>query len=235
MLVSLSYSKFSPKKTDKQVTKQVIKDNDAAENTGKFVKQILPEEALDSIKKLEAEIRTYYYSTTLAWTDEGARILPSKCYMDFTDKMRGFTRKFEPLVDAFIEKFDDYIEAQRGNLKGMFKLDDYPDKDTVRKKFKFKTSFLPFPNGADWRVDISDQEMEVLNARVAEDIRQAEAGARNQLWQMLAEPLQAMAKAWAMRMARFTTPWLKTWWISSTASPTSTSPATRTLNASASR
>jgi len=195
MLVSLSYSKFSPKKTDKQVTRQVIKEHEAAENAGKFVKQILPEEALEAIKKLEGEIRKYYYAKTFAWTDEGARILPSDLYMEFTDKMRGFTRKFDPLVDAFIDKLDDYIEAQRKSLKGMFKLDDYPSKDEIRGKFKFKTSFLPFPNGADFRVNIADQEMAALKVRIESDIEQAQKNARNDLWQRLAVPLQTMAKS----------------------------------------
>src|SRR5690242_20558205 len=90
MLVSLSLSMFSPKKTDKKVTKEVLDQHHATEKSGKFVKTILPEEALEALKKLQSEVREYHYDNTLPWSVEGAAILSAVSYMAYVDKMRVF-------------------------------------------------------------------------------------------------------------------------------------------------
>src|SRR5262249_49231809 len=153
MLATLSISMFSPRKTDKKVTREVIDQHQAAESAGKFVKQLLPEEALEAIKKLQNEARQFHYENTLPWSDEGGRILPSAHYMTYVDKMREFGARFDPLVDAFLERYEEYKETARSRLNGMFNPNDYPSKERVRKKFKFKSAFLPFPDGADFRVE----------------------------------------------------------------------------------
>lgn len=195
MLVSLSIGMFSSRKTDKKVTREVITSHQADDKAGKFVKQILPEEALDQVKKIESEAREFHYKHTCPWTDEGARILPSVKYMEYVDFMRGKSALFEAQAAAFVDKFDDYIEQQRAKLNSMFNKEDYPSKEKVRKKFKFKTDFLPFPDSSDFRVDISDEEMAALRIQTEQRIREAGASARQDLWQRLAEPLKTMARS----------------------------------------
>jgi hypothetical protein len=194
MLVSLSAGMFSPKKTDKKVTKEVIDQHHAAESAGKFVKQILPEEALDAIKKLISEARQYHYENTCPWTDEGARILPSTKYLEYVDKMRRISGKMDDAVAAFMDRFDDYVETQRTRLNGMFNAEDYPPKATVRKKFTFKSTFLPFPDAADFRVDIADEEMAELRVQMEKRVNEATEAARRDLWKRLAAPLKTMAE-----------------------------------------
>jgi hypothetical protein len=194
MLVSLSIGKFSPKKTDKKATKEVIEQHQATDDAGKFIKQILPKESLDALKQVESEARTYYYSRTHAWTDDGARILPSALYMEFTDKFRGFNRQWEPLVEDFMSRLDAMIQTQRGRLQGLFNEADYPDRVRIKSKFTFTTSFLPFPSGEDFRCAIPEEELAALNVKTEARIQEVEKAACADLWKRLAEPLQTMAR-----------------------------------------
>jgi hypothetical protein len=194
MLANLSIGVFSPKKTDKKVTREVIDQHQAAESAGKFVKQLLPEEALEAIKKLSTEIRQYHYENTLPWSDEGARILPSAHYMTYVDKMRSFSAQFDGHVDAFMARYDEFRETARGRLKGMYTPGDYPSKDRVRKKFKFKTSFLPLPEASDFRLEMAGAEIQELRAQMEQKVAEASETARHDLWQRLAVPLKTMAE-----------------------------------------
>jgi hypothetical protein len=194
MLASLSISMFSPRKTDKKVTRQVIDQHQAAESAGKFVKQLLPEEALEAIKKLQNEARQYHYENTLPWSDEGARILPSAHYMTYVDKMREFGKQFEPLVEAFLDRYEEYQETAKVRLNGMYNPLDYPSKERVRKKFKFKSAFLPFPDGADFRVEIASDEIIALRSEMEVRVKEASETARRDLWQRLAAPLKHMVE-----------------------------------------
>ena len=76
ILVTLSLSSFSPRKTDKRVTSQVLNQHSAASDAGKFVKNLLPDEAIEPIKKLDGEIRQFHYNNTVPWCDDGLRLLP---------------------------------------------------------------------------------------------------------------------------------------------------------------
>src|SRR5579859_3695104 len=193
MLVSLSISMFSPKKTDKKVTKEVLDQHRANEKSGKFVKTILPEEALEALKKLQSEIREFHYERTLPWSVEGAAILSSASYLAYVDKMRGFSGKWDALVEAFLAKYDDYKESARSSLNGMYDPEDYPSRERAKKKFKFKTEFLPFPDSADFRVEMADEEVAELRAQMENSVKEASENARRELWKRLIEPVKKMA------------------------------------------
>jgi hypothetical protein len=194
MLVTLSIGMFSPRKTDKKVTREVIDQHNAADSAGKFVKQLLPEEALEQIKKLQNEARTWHYANTCPWTDEGLRILPCANSTAYMAKMREFRQKFEAHMEVFLSKYEDFKNTARSRLNGMFNEDDYPGLDAVRRRFNFKTAILPFPDGADFRVDVADEEMAELKAQMDKRIAEAKDLARRDLWLRLAEPLQTMAR-----------------------------------------
>jgi hypothetical protein len=194
MLVSLSISMFSPKKTDKKLTREVLRDHQAAEDSGKFIKQLLPEEALEKVKKVQGQARKYLYDKSCPWTDEGARILPSMHYMEFVDKMRGFKAQFDASVDDFLASYDDFREIARGRLNGLYNSDDYPPKTDVVRKFTFKTTFLPFPEGADFRLDGAEEEMAALRQTMEVQLQEARDFARKDLVQRLAAPMRAMAE-----------------------------------------
>ena len=194
MLVTLSISMFSPKKTDKKVTREVIRDNNASADAGKFVKALLPDEAIEPIRKIASEARDWHYTHSLPWTDTGQRILPTRHYLDYTGKMRDYRVKFSGEVSVFLAEYPQHVEHAKHRLNGMFRVEDYPDAAVIPGKFSFETHYSPVPDSADFRVDVADDEMDALRAQVDQRVTDAVNAAQNDLWQRLAEPIGAMVE-----------------------------------------
>ena len=78
LLVALRISTWTAKKFDKSVTKAVVQNHGASADSGRFNKNLLPGEPL-SYKALMSHmsgLRARHYQQTLAWADEGSRLLP---------------------------------------------------------------------------------------------------------------------------------------------------------------
>ena len=106
------------------------------------------------MRTLAGQVRQYFYKITLPWTDEGYRLLPANLYFDLTARMREFEASFEQGVEAFLAIYPQYIEQVRPELNGLFREEDYPKAEKLRRKFGVKLEVLPIPTGNDFRVQI---------------------------------------------------------------------------------
>jgi hypothetical protein len=194
MLVRLNITLFSPNKTDKKLTNEVLDRHGAKSDAGRFTKAILPTEALEGIKKISGEARTFHYTNTLPWSDEGARILPTNNLTKYMDKMREFSSSFYSCVENFGESYQGYVDEARRTLNGMFNENDYPSQSEVLNKFRFKTELNPVPASDDFRVAVHTEEMRNLKADLDERVRLAETEAVKDLYRRLADPLKAMVE-----------------------------------------
>lgn len=194
ILVTLSLSSFSPRKTDKRVTNQVLDQHAAASDAGRFIKNLLPDEAIEPIKKLDGEIRQLHYDNTVPWGDDGLRLLPILRYETYMEKMRQNRAARETLVQKFLENYQCWVENAPARLHGLYNPNDYPSRDSVAVKFAFKLQCQPVPDGGDFRVDVATEELDAL--RRSMDVRVAEAAklAHQDLCRRMAEPLAAMVE-----------------------------------------
>ena len=69
--------------------------------------------------------------------------------------MREFEQSFSKQVDDFLDFYPSYIEHVKPELNGLFREEDYPSADALRKKFGLKLEVLPIPSGDDFRVTMS--------------------------------------------------------------------------------
>jgi len=194
LLVTLSLSKFEPKRTDKRITRQVLSDHGAAAGTLRVAKKLLPDEAIEPINKLHSETREYHYRHTLAWGEQGERLLNSQFFMEYAAAMAAFREKADALSDTFAAHYDDYVATARTSLNGAFDPSDYPAQRLIREKFRFKLEYSPVPAAGDFRISVMEEAME--NLRQSVDIRIADAtrSARTEAARRLAEPLAAMVQ-----------------------------------------
>jgi hypothetical protein len=119
----------------------------------------------------------------LPWSDEGYRLLPAHFYFELSARMREFEQSFSKQVDDFLDFYPSYIEHVRPELNGLFREEDYPSADALRKKFGLKLEVLPIPSGEDFRVTMSAEEQ----TRVARKIDAEE------LWSRLKSVVSHMA------------------------------------------
>jgi hypothetical protein len=194
MLAAIHISIWTAVKHDRKVSHEVANQHGAPVSAGRYNKQLLRGAGkLDELRTLGGQIRQHFYKITLPWSDEGYRLLPAHFYFDLSARMREFEQSFSKQVDDFLDFYPSYIEHVRPELNGLFREEDYPSADALRKKFGLKLEVLPIPSGDDFRVTMSAEEQ----ARVARDIdanvRQSVQKGTEDLWNRLKSVVRHMA------------------------------------------
>jgi hypothetical protein len=195
MLVAVHISIWTARKHDRAVSKEVAVTHNSEEKLGRFNKRLLAEGTkLEAIQTLAGKIRNYFYQNTLPWSDEGLRILPADLYFDLTSKMRDFEQEFHSAVDDFLVEYPEYVRSTRPLLNGLFREEDYPDADKLREKFGVKLEVLPIPSGADFRVQLSEEQKTLIAEKIDANVRESLARSNRDLWFRMYEVVSHFAK-----------------------------------------
>jgi hypothetical protein len=200
MLVHLSISVWTGKRLDRRITKEIA---DRAgiwqvkpEQAGRYTKCLIPQQAesLENVKKAANAIRTFHYEQTLPWAQEGARILPSANYMEYSGTMRQLRVAFDEAVRVFLVEYPNLKESARQVLNGNYRDEDYPTPEKLRRKFKVNVEPTPFPSAEDFRVEIADQHAEVIRGQIESQVQDAVSDAMTDLWQRLYSAVMRMTE-----------------------------------------
>jgi hypothetical protein len=186
MLAAVHISVWTAIKHDRKVSREVAEQHGAHAGAGRYNKQLLREaERLESLRALSGQIRQYFYKITLPWSDEGYRLLPAHFYFELTTRMREFEQAFAQQVEEFLAVYPSYIEQVRPELNGLFREEDYPSTDKLRKKFGVRLEVLPIPSGNDFRVTLSEEEQARVAREIDENVRQSLQKGTEDLWTRL--------------------------------------------------
>ena len=173
MLASLRISSWSARKYDKAVTRETNAAHGADADAGRYNKMLLPGDA-SSYKALTSHIaatRVLHYEQTLAWSDDGWRLLPVANYQKYTDKLRAAKHTYDSLLGDFLADYPALQQAARIKLNGMYRDDDYPS--NVAAKYGFAIEYSPVPSGGDFRVALSQSEIDIIATRTESRVKNA--------------------------------------------------------------
>lgn len=193
MLARLTITQWSARKTDRKITEEVRQAHAASTDAGRYNKHLLSRAALERVQKAANAARATHYALTLPWRDDGARILSGKGFLDYSRKMREHRIEFEAAAEEFFGGYDDFVNDDRRRLNGMFRDEDYPALSRIRGKFSFGLSFDPLPTGADFRVELSDEEIETIRKDIDGSVRAALAEALKDAWRRVYDVTGTMA------------------------------------------
>jgi hypothetical protein len=193
MLAAVHISIWTAVKHDRKVSRQVADEHGAPETAGRYNKKLLSGAArLDDLRSLAAQIRQGFYKITLPWSDEGYRLLPAHFYFEWTQQMREFEAIFERKVEDFLALYPSYIEQVRPELNGLFREEDYPTAEKLRRKFGVKLEVLPIPSGEDFRVTMSAEEQARVAKEIDTTVRQSLVRGTADLWKRLQDVVSHM-------------------------------------------
>lgn len=193
MIVKLNISLFNPSRKDKSATSEVLLAKNAAKGAAEVRKMILPKEAIDPIMKLSREIRNDFYKHTCAWDEEGARLLPTEMWLEFTEMMATYRDKWNRLVDRFVNDYQMHRQQAITRLGLLFNEKDYPDIATVREKFGLRTHWNPLPKSNDFRLTLSEPDMDELEQDLDRRVQEAVVAANKELYSRLGERLKRVS------------------------------------------
>ena len=203
MLVKISIGLPGLRRKDKETSAEIKRDKNLGEDSGQWQKQLYPDTAVKKPKGLtkdaaptnawvwQSQFRAGVKELTLAWPDEGFRLLPMTKHHEFTAYARTQTPVFEAMIDKFVANLADYEKWARVEHNGTFDPKFYGE-DWVRCQFRFRVELRPIPGDDQFSNGISAM---VGATNVDECVREALAEANKDLFGRLIAPVQKMVEA----------------------------------------
>lgn len=173
MLVQLTIRQPAATTTDERVTQEVAQRESADNDAGKYNKRLLAKDATAKIQSAASNLRKIHYHRTLPWQDNGARILPTRAYFEYTKEINKAKDDFNKATADFINSYPDYVRAARHRLGNMFDETEYPDVSIIRKKFGVDVNVLPMPDAKDFRAALPDAELEIIRKDIQQQTKDA--------------------------------------------------------------
>ena len=128
MLARLSIRQWTARKLDKRITREVNRQYGAAANAGNYNKMLVDSPLLAAVEKVRGQAREFHLQNTLPWLDNGARILPAKHFLEYSNVMRGLRERFEAAAAEFSANYSQFVDDARRSLGDLFDPEDYPDR-----------------------------------------------------------------------------------------------------------
>jgi hypothetical protein len=193
MLVRLNISQWSARKFDRKVTREIAAQYQTPEDAGRYNKALISMEMIKEIQKAAGSARTYHYSRTLPWKDEGDRILPAALFMEYRQRMQELQDAFWAPVKRLVYHYPGLKQEARRRLNGLYREDDYPDPADIEGRYGFNIEINPIPAGFDFRCDVQGEEIEQIKATLQARMESTQAAAMQETWGRLYKAVNHMS------------------------------------------
>lgn len=194
MIVNLTISQWAARKYDRTATKEV-EDNHQAKEAGRFNKILMQSDTLTKLGKLGNKIRLYHYENTLPWGDNGDRIIPTEKYFEYVTQIGMMKYEFMGVAEQFIQEYAVEKENAKVRLNSLYVESDYPEPDTVMKKFDIGVKFMPVADGNDLRVNMSEDIINTIKSQITRELETRVATATDDMLGRLREKVSCMVEA----------------------------------------
>ena len=179
MLVELRISTWTARKRDNETTMEINTSKEADQDSGSVYKYLMAgSDHLKKIEKYSAKCRAWNGTQTLPWM-KGIGLLPMENFFKYREQLATMEANFFALVDDFIKEYPRLKNDQAFKLGKWYKADEFPDIETLPRRFKFEYNFLPVPESGDFRVncearikaDLQEQYEKMFSNKLAEAMR----------------------------------------------------------------
>jgi hypothetical protein len=196
LLVWLHISTWSARKYDKRATAELTQRYNASSDGARVNKLLLPGEAraYKTLTSLATTIRAQHYANTLAWSDEGWRLLPTANYATYTAWLRTQQRAFGTALTEFTDDYPALRGLAMQLLNGLYSDADYPSVQDLRTRFALSVEYAPVPAQGDIRVDLGSDQVALIETAIAERHQRATATAVTDAWSRLHEVVSKIAE-----------------------------------------
>jgi len=164
MLVELRISTWTARKRDNETTMDVNTSKEADQDAGSVYKYLMAgSDHLKKIEKYAAKCRGWNSTQTLPWM-KGVGLLPMENFFKYREQLGTMEANFYALVKDFINAYPQIKNDQAFKLGKYYRADEFPDVETLPRRFKFEYNFLPVPESGDFRIN--------CEARVKADLQE---------------------------------------------------------------
>lgn len=179
MLVELRISTWTARKRDNETTMEVNTSKEADQDSGSVYKYLMAgSNHLKQIEKYAAKCRAWNNTQTLPWM-KGLSLLPMENFFKYREQLGTMEANFFALVDDFIKVYPQLKSDQAFKLGKYYRADEFPDVETLPRRFQFGFNFLPVPESGDFRIncearikaDLAEQYEKMYSDKLVEAMR----------------------------------------------------------------
>ncbi len=159
LLLKLTIHQWTAKVREDRVKELVATHFKTESHSDYYTKSLIRSEYLQNIRTCANALRYRHDKLTLPWMDGGVRIIPNTAFFDYQEDIQKNKDAFTSAVDNFITLYPRAIEDAKNSHGELFDPDDYPQEHELRSMFRVETDLLPIPGVADFRVELSEEDM----------------------------------------------------------------------------
>lgn len=195
MLCELKISCWTGRKKDKSASASVTRQSYADNGTASVNKKLLGNcDELTAIQKFVTNARNIHYSMTMPWSDMGMRLLPTAQYFKYHEQITELQNEFDSMVDTFCSNYTWEVSRAQARIGSLFRADDYPSEASIRDKFAFTISYIPLPDSGDFRVDVGNDQRDVLESHYSDYYNKQLGSAMQDVWDRTYKALSNMSE-----------------------------------------
>lgn len=196
ILAELNISVWTANKLDKRITNDVLVANGATNlDAGQFRKNLMSGTTLrKDIADFAASCRLWHNTTTLPWADRGARLLPTSLFLDYKAEANKRKARFDHMVQHFLLEYPKLQAQAQQHLGALYDPNDYPSAEEVASKFGFRMVFTPLPEAGDFRLDVANEELDILKKQYDAALNERLQDAMQSQWDKLHDMLTRMSE-----------------------------------------
>jgi hypothetical protein len=194
MIINLQIGIWQGYRLDKEASKRVTQEAQADDDAARVNKHLVPKDALKVINSAGSALRAHAYRMSLAWKDNGDRILTRKAYTAFIEEHSRLRDAFFAAVDEFLDR--DYPAAMSRaafRMGGLFNATDYPSVSELRHKFYVHLDIDPVQTAGDFRVTMLDEQADVIKEGIERAMGERVNRAMRDVWDRLAKAVENFA------------------------------------------
>ena len=197
MVVNLHRGMWEARKLDREKSREVAANSGAAQDAVNVNKLIIPKEARDKVFSAAGAIYGHYILHTVAWKDNGDRLLGRRIYMQFIEEHERLVKLFNTEADTFaFTTYPAYRARAQFRMAGLFKASDYPTPEVVRAKFYANLEVDAVTDPSHFLVKLDSEQQQRIREQMEANLNTRLTAAMGKVWQQLADAVEH----YAMRM-----------------------------------
>jgi hypothetical protein len=195
MIVNLQIGIWSGHRLDKEASRAVTEQNNAAADTARVNKHIVPKDALKDITSTSNAVRAHFYEKTLPWKDNGDRVLTRMMFTTFMQEHAALREAFDAAVAKFVDVTYPTVKEQAEFRMGeLFKADDFPPAYDLRRRFYVNLDIDAVTEAKDFRVAMEATQLDSIRSGMESALQERMGRAMQDVWARLADTLGHFAK-----------------------------------------
>lgn len=170
MLCTVRTTMVSGRRKHRELSEEVATNHAADESVVSTSVEWIPKQYRSLLTTVRSRILAAHHMYTLPWADDGSRILTCDLFDQHAEAMRGLDADVKKAAQEFFDALP-AIKAESLRKLGNIQAEGFYWPTSADECLTMQVKYLPLPQGGDFRVRLSKDEVDLIRDQIEEDVR----------------------------------------------------------------